>query len=132
MVESRERIPRHLRALLAANFVSVLGSGLTMPFLLIYLHQVRGISLGIAGLLIGGTESPSRRRSTTHDRCRWLPPQTSEGSSMVSGARGAYSHPHGLPARCFRVGIDASATVAQHVRAARSEMRGLLAARELS
>jgi MFS family permease len=55
MSESNERIPRHIRALLAANFVSVLGSGLTLPFLLIYLHQVRGISLGIAGLLIGGT-----------------------------------------------------------------------------
>jgi MFS family permease len=55
MPESSERIPGHIRALLAANFVSVLGSGLTLPFLLIYLHQVRGISLGVAGLLIGGT-----------------------------------------------------------------------------
>lgn len=55
MPESSERIPRNIRVLLAANFVSVLGSGLTLPFLLIYLHQVRGISLGIAGLLIGGT-----------------------------------------------------------------------------
>jgi MFS family permease len=54
-VSSPERIPRHIRALLAANFVSVLGSGLTLPFLLIYLHEVRGISLGVAGLLIGGT-----------------------------------------------------------------------------
>jgi MFS family permease len=55
MPPSSERIPGHIRALLAANFVSVLGSGLTLPFLLIYLHEVRGISLGIAGLLIGGT-----------------------------------------------------------------------------
>lgn len=55
MSQPSERIPGHIRALLAANFVSVLGSGLTLPFLLIYLHQVRGISLGIAGLLIGGT-----------------------------------------------------------------------------
>ncbi len=55
MPESSERIPGNIRVLLAANFVSVLGSGLTLPFLLIYLHQVRGISLGIAGLLIGGT-----------------------------------------------------------------------------
>ena len=52
---SSDRIPRHIRVLLAANFVSVLGSGLTLPFLLIYLHQVRGISLGVSGLLIGGT-----------------------------------------------------------------------------
>ena len=55
MPQSSERIPGHIRALLAANFVSVLGSGLTLPFLLIYLHQVRGISLGVSGLLIGGT-----------------------------------------------------------------------------
>jgi MFS family permease len=55
MFATTERIPTHIRALLAANFVSELGSGLTLPFLLIYLHQVRGISLGIAGLLIGGT-----------------------------------------------------------------------------
>jgi MFS family permease len=55
MTDPGERIPRHIRVLLAANFVSVLGSGLTMPFLLIYLHEVRGISLGLAGLLIGGT-----------------------------------------------------------------------------
>jgi MFS family permease len=55
VVEETDRIPRHIRILLAANFVSVLGSGLTLPFLLIYLHEVRHISLGITGLLIGGT-----------------------------------------------------------------------------
>lgn len=49
-----ERIPPHLRVLLGANFVSEVGSGLTLPFLLIYLHDVRHIPLGIAGLLIGG------------------------------------------------------------------------------
>jgi Na+/melibiose symporter-like transporter len=55
MAAGTERIPRHIRILLAANFVSVLGSGLTLPFLLIYLHEVRHIALGITGLLIGGT-----------------------------------------------------------------------------
>ena len=44
-----------MRYLLAANFVSEVGSGLTLPFLLIYLHEVRHIPLGITGLLIGGT-----------------------------------------------------------------------------
>ena len=39
--------------LLAANLVSSLGSGLTMPFLLVYLHDVRHIPLGTTGLLIG-------------------------------------------------------------------------------
>jgi MFS family permease len=42
-----------LRVLLAASFVSSIGSGLTIPFLVIYLHQVRHIPLGISGLLIG-------------------------------------------------------------------------------
>lgn len=49
------RIPRDLRILLAANFVSEVGSGMTLPFLLIYLHQVRHISLGLVGLMIGGS-----------------------------------------------------------------------------
>jgi MFS family permease len=39
--------------LLAANLVSSLGSGLTMPFLLVYLHDVRHIPLATTGLLIG-------------------------------------------------------------------------------
>jgi len=42
-----------VRVLLAASFVSDLGSGLTLPFLLIYLHEVRHIGLGVTGLLIG-------------------------------------------------------------------------------
>jgi MFS family permease len=42
-----------LRVLLGASFVSSIGSGLTLPFLVIYLHQVRHIPLSVAGLLIG-------------------------------------------------------------------------------
>lgn len=48
------RLPGTLRVLLGASFVSSVGSGLTLPFLVIYLHQVRHIPLGISGLLIGG------------------------------------------------------------------------------
>jgi MFS family permease len=48
------RLPGTLRVLLAASFVSSIGGGLTLPFLVIYLHEVRHISLGISGLLIGG------------------------------------------------------------------------------
>lgn len=48
-------LPRGLRTLLSAAFVSYLGTGLTLPFLFIYLHQVRGISVGVTGLLISGT-----------------------------------------------------------------------------
>ena len=48
------RLPGSLRVLLAASFVSAIGGGLTLPFLVIYLHEVRHISLGVSGLLIGG------------------------------------------------------------------------------
>jgi MFS family permease len=48
-------VPTTLRVLLGANLVSSLGSGLTLPFLLIYLHDVRHVPLGLTGLLIGAT-----------------------------------------------------------------------------
>jgi MFS family permease len=51
----RQRIPSSLRVLLGANLVSSVGSGLSMPFLLIYLHDVRHIPLGATGLLIGAS-----------------------------------------------------------------------------
>jgi MFS family permease len=51
----RRAVPGPLRIFLAASFVSNLGSGLTLPFLLIYLHDVRHIGLGISGLLIATT-----------------------------------------------------------------------------
>lgn len=38
--------------ILAADAISALGSGLTLPFFLVYLHQVRGIELGVAGLIL--------------------------------------------------------------------------------
>lgn len=50
---SAPRAPSPVRLLLAANLVSSLGSGLTMPFLLVYLHDVRHIPLATTGLLIG-------------------------------------------------------------------------------
>lgn len=50
----RQRFPTVVRLVLSASFVSDVGSGLTLPFLLIYLHQVRHISLQATGLLIGG------------------------------------------------------------------------------
>jgi MFS family permease len=50
----RQRFPTVVRVVLSASFVSDVGSGLTLPFLLIYLHQVRHISLQATGLLIGG------------------------------------------------------------------------------
>jgi MFS family permease len=45
-------LPRDGWILLAGDAVSAVGSGLTLPFLLVYLHQVRGLGLGEAGLAL--------------------------------------------------------------------------------
>lgn len=45
-------LPRGAWTLLAADAISSLGSGMTLPFLLVYLHDVRGLGLGAAGLAV--------------------------------------------------------------------------------
>lgn len=40
------------RWLLSTVVVQTLGRGLTLPFTIIYMHEVRGISLDLAGLLV--------------------------------------------------------------------------------
>lgn len=46
------RLPRLAWLVLGGDALSAVGSGLTLPFLLVYLHQVRGISYGLAGLAV--------------------------------------------------------------------------------
>jgi MFS family permease len=46
------RLPRPVWVVLAADTVSAVGSGLTLPFLLVYLNRVHGFSLGLAGAAI--------------------------------------------------------------------------------
>jgi MFS family permease len=48
------RLPRTTRLFLTGNTVSMVGTGLVLPFLLIYLHQVRGIALPVVGALLAG------------------------------------------------------------------------------
>jgi MFS family permease len=45
-------LPRAAWVILAGDAVSALGSGLTLPFLLVYLHQARGLELGPASLAV--------------------------------------------------------------------------------
>ena len=45
-------LPAEGRWLLSTVAVQTLGRGLTLPFTVIYLHEVRGISLDLAGLLM--------------------------------------------------------------------------------
>jgi MFS family permease len=46
------RLNRRAWTLLVANCLSNAGSGLVLPFLIVYLHEVRGIGLGHAGLTL--------------------------------------------------------------------------------
>src|SRR3954454_15400291 len=49
------RLSRQLWTLLSGSFFNALGNGVVFPFLLIYLHNVRGIGLGTAGLVLSAT-----------------------------------------------------------------------------
>jgi MFS family permease len=53
-VTQATRLPRTTRLFLAGNTVSMVGTGLVLPFILIYLHQVRGIPLPVVGALLAG------------------------------------------------------------------------------
>ncbi len=44
------KLPRSAWLVLGGDFLSALGSGLTMPFFIVYLHRARGIDLTVASL----------------------------------------------------------------------------------
>ncbi|WP_307836061.1 MFS transporter [Phycicoccus sonneratiae] len=46
-------LPPAGRWLLSTTAISTLGRGMTLPFTVIYIHEVRGIDLDVAGLLMG-------------------------------------------------------------------------------
>jgi MFS family permease len=46
------RLSGKTRLFLAGNFLSMLGTGLVLPFMIIYLHQARGIALPVVGALL--------------------------------------------------------------------------------
>ena len=46
------RLPRDVYVLQAGGLLNAFGNGVVLPFLIIYLHNVRGISLGLAGLAL--------------------------------------------------------------------------------
>ena len=55
-------LPRLARLLLLATFCGSLGTGLVLPFLVVYLSQVRGMSTAIGGLvLVADFEAAERR-----------------------------------------------------------------------
>ena len=46
------QLPRSVQTLQAGGLVSAFGNGMLIPFLFIYLHNVRDIGLGVAGLVV--------------------------------------------------------------------------------
>src|SRR6476659_4842415 len=46
------RLPRQVWLLQAGGLVNSFGNGVVLPFLVIYLHDVRGFGLGTAGLAV--------------------------------------------------------------------------------
>jgi MFS family permease len=46
------RLSGKTRLFLAGNFLSMLGTGLILPFMIIYLHEARGIALPVVGALM--------------------------------------------------------------------------------
>ena len=46
------RLPRSVWTLELGGFANAFGNGIAFPYLLIYLHNVRGISLAVAGLIL--------------------------------------------------------------------------------
>ncbi len=48
----RPRLPAAARRLLTGTALSALGNGLVLPFLVIYLHEVRGMSTAVAGAVV--------------------------------------------------------------------------------
>ncbi len=47
--EMNSRLSGKTRLFLAGNFLSMIGTGLVLPFMIIYLHQARGIALPVVG-----------------------------------------------------------------------------------
>src|SRR5690242_827987 len=45
------QLPRGAWMILGVDSLSAVGSGLTLPFLVVYLHTIRGLDLGLAGLV---------------------------------------------------------------------------------
>ncbi len=50
---STRQLPRSVQTLQLGGLVSAFGNGMLIPFLFIYLHNVRDIGLGVAGLIVG-------------------------------------------------------------------------------
>src|SRR2546430_12438193 len=62
----RTGLPRPVLILQAGNALNYFGYGLILPFEIIYLHQIRGFSTSIAGLVLAATQGTAAIRSEEH------------------------------------------------------------------
>ena len=46
------KLPRSVQVLQLGGLANAFGNGVVLPFMLIYLHNVQGIGLGMAGLIL--------------------------------------------------------------------------------
>jgi MFS family permease len=53
------RLPRAVQVLQLGGLCNAVGNGLVLPFTIIYLHNDRGFSLGLAGLVVGANAAVS-------------------------------------------------------------------------
>ena len=79
-------MPYKARVLIAGNFLSALGNGLVFPFMFVYLHEVRGISSALAGVVAGYGMLASLIFSPLHGALidHWGPKPVLFGSLIVS------------------------------------------------
>ena len=75
-------LPRSVTTLQVGGLVNAFGNGITLPFLFIYVHNVRGIGLGVVGLIVGthalvsiiaGPSSASSSTAWVADGCSGSP-----------------------------------------------------------
>jgi MFS family permease len=67
------RLPRLAWLVLGGDALSAVGSGLTLPFLLVYLHQARGITdrFGARQALIGGLVAAAGPSAIAYAQSPW-------------------------------------------------------------
>ena len=55
------RLPRSVWLLNTGGLLNALGTGIAYPFVVIYLHNVRGFSLAISGLILAASGAAGMR-----------------------------------------------------------------------
>jgi hypothetical protein len=76
------RLPRQVYVLELGALVNAFGNGVVLPFLLIYLHNVRGIPFGLAGSAAAVQSAAASRAASSAGRSR-----TASARSACSSAR---------------------------------------------